>query len=144
MNNHLVVKEVENQSGHLLQVQLMEKLTVRAITAYYRSLKAGQEEVPVQAEIGRLDGRAYVLLRDKRSEQLLAIYRCMNRGELKRLKRWPAELLAPPALAEPASSPNLPQLEVPAPLLLLDLVPLPRKAPTDAQDGPGCDQADLF
>jgi len=23
----------------------------------------------------------------------LALYRCMNRGELKRLKRWPAELI---------------------------------------------------
>ena len=125
----------------------MEKLTVRAITAYYRSLKAGQEEVPVQAALSRLDGRGYVLLRDKRSEQLLAIYRCMNRGELKRLKRWPAELLVPPASAEPVDlgpPANSSPIEALAPLMLMDLVPISRKAPADTQDGAGGDQADLF
>lgn len=125
----------------------MEKLTVRAITAYYRSLKAGEEEVPVQAALSRLDGRGYVVLRDKRSGELLAIYRCMNRGELKRLKRWPAELLDPPASTEPVEpgpSANSSPTEALAPLMLMDLVPISRKATAGEQDEPGGDQADLF
>jgi hypothetical protein len=37
-------------------------------------------------------GKDYVALETESTQELLALYRCMNRGELKRLKRWPAEL----------------------------------------------------
>jgi hypothetical protein len=37
-------------------------------------------------------GKDYVALETESAQELLALYRCMNRGELKRLKRWPGEL----------------------------------------------------
>ena len=45
-------------------------------------------------------GKEYVILEDGASQKLVAVYRCMNRGELKRLKRWPAGLTEPIALPD--------------------------------------------
>lgn len=124
----------------------MEKLTVRAVTAYYRSLQGEQEEVPVEAQHSGFDSRGYILLRHRHSGQLLAVYRCMNRGELKRLKRWPVELVTPmpPESAAKESPVNPVAPTVPSSHLLLDLIPLPRKAVTAPSGEPGAEQADLF
>ena len=71
----------------------MNKITLRAITAFSRTdLKTSEGGLSIRGrEISYL-GKQYVALESESSEELLALYRCMNRGELKRLKRWPAEL----------------------------------------------------
>lgn len=110
----------------------MDKLTVRAITAFYRSLDAGQVEAPMQAHYSELDGRGYVVLKERLSGQLRAVYRCMNRGELKRLKRWPIELpgVEPPLHAAPALSEPLSPAESLAPAQRLPSAePLPSADP---------------
>jgi hypothetical protein len=72
-------------------------------------------------------GKAYVLLEDDASHQLMAVYRCMNRGELKRLKRWP------PGLTEkapvPAVTSKTKRETVPA---ILELSPIKGAPKTEA------------
>ena len=72
----------------------MNKVTLRAITAYTRTdmKSSGNASVSVRGIEKEWLGKAYVLLEDDASHQLMAVYRCMNRGELKRLKRWPPGL----------------------------------------------------
>ena len=71
----------------------MNKNTLRAITAFSRTdLKTSDGSLSVRAREINYLGKQYVALETESSEELLALYRCMNRGELKRLKRWPAEL----------------------------------------------------
>lgn len=120
----------------------MDELIVRAITAYYRNRPADEMRQPgVASERVMHQGKGYVLLRDAPGAPPLAIYRCMNRGELKRLKRWPAELVQhssePPAVESALGT-------VTAMPVLLELVPVARKEPlkTEAQSPPG--QAGLF
>ena len=105
----------------------MDELLVRAITAYYRSRPAGDVRQPDGLGV-RLEhlGKAYVVLRAAGESAPLAVYRCMNRGELKRLKRWPADLLPQSVDTDPA--PSVQTMPV-----LLDLVPLPSK---EARQGP--------
>ena len=69
----------------------MNKVTLRAITAYTRTdmKSSANASVSVRGIEKEWLGKAYVLLEDDASHQLMAVYRCMNRGELKRLKRWP-------------------------------------------------------
>jgi hypothetical protein len=71
----------------------MNKITLRAITAFSRTdLKTSDGSLSIRAREINYLGKQYVALETESSEELLALYRCMNRGELKRLKRWPAEL----------------------------------------------------
>ena len=71
----------------------MNKITLRAITAFSRTdLKTSEGSLSIRARQINYLGKQYVALESESSSELLALYRCMNRGELKRLKRWPAEL----------------------------------------------------
>ena len=71
----------------------MNKITLRAITAFSRTdLKTSDGSLSIRAREINYLSKQYVALETESSEELLALYRCMNRGELKRLKRWPAEL----------------------------------------------------
>jgi len=71
----------------------MNKITLRAITAFSRTdLKTSEGSLSICAREINYLGKQYVALESESSAELLALYRCMNRGELKRLKRWPAEL----------------------------------------------------
>jgi hypothetical protein len=73
----------------------MNKITLRAITAFSRTdLKSSEGSLSIRGREINYLGKQYVALESESSSELLALYRCMNRGELKRLKRWPAELLA--------------------------------------------------
>lgn len=71
-------------------------LTLRAISAFYRSdrktavLGGGPESPNGMREH---DGRRYVVLRDHESA-LLAVYRVRTSGALKRLRRWPWQVVA--------------------------------------------------
>ena len=71
----------------------MNKITLRAITAFSRTdLKSSEGSLSIRGREINYLGKQYVALESESSSELLALYRCMNRGELKRLKRWPAEL----------------------------------------------------
>ena len=71
----------------------MNKIILRAITAFSRTdLKSREGPLSIQGREIRYLGKDYVALETESAQELLALYRCMNRGELKRLKRWPAEL----------------------------------------------------
>jgi hypothetical protein len=71
----------------------MNKIILRAITAFSRpDLKGSEGQLSMQGREIHYLGKDYVALETESAQELLALYRCMNRGELKRLKRWPAEL----------------------------------------------------
>ena len=71
----------------------MNKIILRAITAFSRTdLKTSEGSLSVRGREINYQGKQYVSVESETSAQLLALYRCMNRGELKRLKRWPADL----------------------------------------------------
>jgi hypothetical protein len=71
----------------------MNKIILRAITAFSRTdLKTSEGSLSVRGREINYQGKQYVAVESETSAQLLALYRCMNRGELKRLKRWPADL----------------------------------------------------
>lgn len=71
----------------------MNKITLRAMTAFSRTeLKTSEGSLSIRAREINYLGKQYVALESESSAALLALYRCMNRGELKRLKRWPAAL----------------------------------------------------
>ena len=56
-------------------------------------------------------GKEYIILEDDASQKLVAVYRCMNRGELKRLKRWPSRLTDPIAMpVKKVMTPRLPAI----------------------------------
>ena len=79
----------------------MNKITLRAITAFSRTdLKTSEGSLSIRAREINYQGKQYVALESETSEELLALYRCMNRGELKRLKRWPAELTSKKPVAQ--------------------------------------------
>jgi hypothetical protein len=70
----------------------MNKIILRAITAFSRTdLKNSEAQLAIQGREIQYLGKDYVALETESSQELLALYRCMNRGELKRLKRWPAD-----------------------------------------------------
>jgi hypothetical protein len=68
-----------------------KNLLKRAFAAYYRS---GEGEMPIQpsqySDVETLDGKEYVVLRNVNG--VIAVYRVMNSGQLKRLKRYPKPL----------------------------------------------------
>jgi hypothetical protein len=71
----------------------MNKIILRAITAFSRTdLKSSEGQLSIQGREIHYLGKDYVALEAETGQELLALYRCMNRGELKRLKRWPADL----------------------------------------------------
>ena len=79
----------------------MNKITLRAITAFSRTdLKTSEGSLFIRAREINYLGKQYVALESESSEELLALYRCMNRGELKRLKRWPADLTGKKPVAQ--------------------------------------------
>ncbi len=79
----------------------MNKITLRAITAFSRTdLKTKEGSLSIRAREINYQGKQYVALESESSEELLALYRCMNRGELKRLKRWPADLTGKKPVAQ--------------------------------------------
>jgi hypothetical protein len=119
---------------------IMDKLLIRAITAFYRSRAVEDDRQPDHTSTRSTHlGKGYVVLRATPEAEPLAVYRCMNRGELKRLKRWPAELIQP--ATAPASAP----VAVPeATPVLLELVPVPRKTASGALPDSDPDQAGLF
>ena len=73
----------------------MNKLILRAITAYSRTdLKSSEGALGIKGRETTYLGKQYLLIESDQGEDLLAVYRCMNRGELKRLKRWRSEVTA--------------------------------------------------
>ena len=74
----------------------MDELLARAFNAYFREAKRlGVEyDQPAEAASGVCHdeaGRKYVRLQNGARE--LAVYRVRNDGMLKRLKRWPSDLI---------------------------------------------------
>lgn len=117
----------------------MNKIILRAITAYSRTdLKDEATPLAVKGREVSFGGKQYVILDSEQTQTHVAIYRCMNRGELKRLKRWPADLVAKPELKSPVS-------QKPA-ILELSPVKLPSKLSKKAKSKPGMNtkQTDLF
>ena len=118
----------------------MDPVIVRAITAYYRTRPSTDDRQPGAASgcVQHL-GKAYVVLKDGHDPVPLAVYRCMNRGELKRLKRWPVGLVV-----QEVEEPIAPAAVAAAVPVLLDLVPVARKVPEPADGGGEPEQAGLF
>lgn len=85
---------------------------------------AANAAVTVKGREAVFSGKDYVILEDGESLKLVAVYRCMNRGELKRLKRWPAGLTEPMALpVEKVTTQRLP--------VILELSPIKDAAKPD-------------
>lgn len=66
----------------------MDPMTARAMAAWFRS--GGTDQPSADSGPESHGGLEYVVLRNSRG--LLAVYRITNRGILKRLRRWPAEI----------------------------------------------------
>lgn len=107
----------------------MNKVILRAITAYSRTDMKSSDNASVSVRGIEKEwlGKAYVLLEDDASSQLMAVYRCMNRGELKRLKRWPPGLTE--KAPEPAVTAKTKRETVPA---ILELSPIKGASKTEA------------
>ncbi|MEY3428325.1 MAG: hypothetical protein ACOVN3_01390 [Limnohabitans sp.] len=107
----------------------MNKVILRAITAYSRTDMKSSDNASVSVRGIEKEwlGKAYVLLEDDASHQLMAVYRCMNRGELKRLKRWPPGLTE--KAPEPAVTIKTKRETVPA---ILELSPIKGAPKTEA------------
>lgn len=128
----------------------MNKVILRAITAYTRTdmKSTANGMVSVKGREHEWLGKAYVVLEDAVSHQFVAVYRCMNRGELKRLKRWPPGVTAPVMSKAKAQASKV--SVVPA---ILELSPVKtagkpnksehRKLKTQAKN-PNVNQTDLF
>ena len=102
----------------------MNKIILRAITAFSRTdLKGSNETLSVVGREVVCFQKQYVLLESQSTHDLVAVYRCMNRGELKRLKRWPAELTR----KMPAQTVRIEKSNVPA---ILELSPVKKTAKT--------------
>ena len=116
----------------------MNKIILRAITAYSRTdLKNVASPVSVQGREVTYGGKQYVVLDSDETQSHVAVYRCMNRGELKRLKRWPLDL---------TSKPNVqPKSQIPA---ILELSPVKTVAKGDklgkVKEAADVNQSDLF
>lgn len=65
------------------------RLKFRAIAAYWLRPVPGRG-APSNAEEMFINGMRYVVIHD--AEGVVAVYRYQNRGQLKRLRRWPREL----------------------------------------------------
>lgn len=68
-----------------------DDLTRRAIAAYYRTATATMVDQPAGGgDVVEHEGKTYVVLSNVRGT--LAVYRVRTSGQLKRLRRWPAEV----------------------------------------------------
>jgi hypothetical protein len=125
----------------------MNKITLRAITAFSRTdLKSSEGSLSIRGREINYLGKQYVALESESSSELLALYRCMNRGELKRLKRWPADLTDKKSVAQSLSTSEA--IKKPA---ILELSPLKSAAPVKKTKKPAgraaavdLNQTDLF
>jgi len=125
----------------------MNKITLRAITAFSRTdLKSSEGSLSIRGREINYLGKQYVALESESSSELLALYRCMNRGELKRLKRWPADLTNKKSVAQSVSTAEAEK--IPA---ILELSPLKSAAPVKKTKKPAgraaavdLNQTDLF
>ena len=130
----------------------MNKVILRAITAYSRTDLKTTEDASVRVK-GRETtwlGKDYVVLEDEASHKHVAVYRCMNRGELKRLKRWP------PGVTEQVQSKDLKKTPAPASVpAILELSPIKdaskpktraavQKSAKGKASDPSASQTDLF
>ena len=126
----------------------MNKIILRAITAFSRTdLKSSEGTLSIKGREIEYLGKGYVALESDSSGELLALYRCMNRGELKRLKRWPANLIIQ-AVGPRTSSLEAQHQETPA---ILELSPIksdgmPKKSKKSTGRAASNDrnQSDLF
>jgi hypothetical protein len=71
-----------------------QSIIARAFAAWFRSSAAIGTAIqpPQDSSVAEVAGKRYVVLQNVKG--ILAVYRIMNAGQLKRLKRWPAELEA--------------------------------------------------
>ncbi|MEI7974435.1 MAG: hypothetical protein WCH92_00535 [Betaproteobacteria bacterium] len=126
----------------------MNKITLRAITAFTRTdLKTSEGSLSIRPREINYLGKQYVALESESSAELLALYRCMNRGELKRLKRWPAELTGKNPVAQSTGAAS-DEKKTPA---ILELSPLKAaaqikktKKPAVRATAASVNQTDLF
>jgi hypothetical protein len=126
----------------------MNKIILRAITAYSRTdLKDVSSPLAVNGREITYGGKQYVILEGEQTQGHVAIYRCMNRGELKRLKRWPADLTDKKPVAQSVSAAEADK-KTPA---ILELSPLKSAAPVQKTKKPAgraaavdVNQTDLF
>ena len=126
----------------------MNKITLRAITAFSRTdLKTSEGSLSIRGREINYLGKQYVALESESSSELLALYRCMNRGELKRLKRWPADLTDKKPVAQSVSAAEA-EKKKPA---ILELSPLKSAGPVKKTKKPAgraaavdVNQTDLF
>lgn len=65
-------------------------LTSRALAAYFRSEGALANQPDSESGVVEYAGKSYVVLLNVNGT--LAVYRVLNNGALKRLKRWPVEV----------------------------------------------------
>jgi hypothetical protein len=63
-------------------------LARRAVAAYFRS--GGTDQPQGRPYLQTVNGLTYIVLRNITG--VVAVYGVTNRGDLKRLKRWPSEL----------------------------------------------------
>ena len=73
----------------------MDDLTRRAIAAYFRTAPEEGMIIDQPSSSSGLvthDGKTYVVLEGGRGRGPLAVYRVRTSGQLKRLRRWPAEV----------------------------------------------------
>lgn len=62
----------------------------RAFAAYFRTEGARAAQPASNSAVQEHAGKSYVVLRN--TDGVLAVYRILNDGALKRLRRWPTEL----------------------------------------------------
>ncbi|MGU3501882.1 hypothetical protein [Mycobacterium sp. C31M] len=67
-----------------------DDLTRRAFAAYFRS--GGTDQPTRGSGVVERDGKLYVVLGSARG--ILAVYRVRNDGMLRRMRRWPSDLVA--------------------------------------------------
>jgi hypothetical protein len=84
-----------------------QDVTRRALAAYFRS---GGIDQPANSGVIEYNGKAYVVLENFNG--ILAVYRIRNDGMLKRLRRWPTDLIIYLRSAIPGDVPD--QLGSPA------------------------------
>ena len=111
----------------------MNKIILRAITAFSRTdLKSSDDPINLKGREKTWLGKQYVILENEEDHALLAVYRCMNRGELKRLKRWQPGLTqidAKVEVAEESKASKTPVILEIAPIKSAEPKPRTRKKP---------------
>ena len=69
---------------------ISKTLESRALAAYFRTADNGADQPTNEPEVDEIDGLQYVTLHN--TNGILAVYRVTNRGDLKRLRRYPLKL----------------------------------------------------